>query len=357
VYRSSARLRAGFTLIELLVVIAIIAILIGLLLPAVQKVREAASRMTCSNNLKQIGLALHNFESTYNRLPPGGMADAAPVGTAPSNVFTDWGSSWYVFILPYMEQDNLARQIQLSGGSGWGAAPSKSAPFVSNVVIKPYRCPSSPLPTTCWDGFNGGTNVMAGSYVGVSGAVGGLIPGFNESRVNTPSGSPGCCSGGIVSAGGVLFIGNSPVQLGNMADGTSNTMAVSEQNNWIVTQDGTRQPWGSNQTHGWVIGHWSVPSPPNAWSGNGGDNRSFNMTTIRYAVNQRTGWPNAPGNCGSLGVCDNTPSNAPLNSAHTGGVNALFCDGSIKFVRDSITLATLAQLATRDDGTVVNADY
>jgi len=352
---SQFRTRRGFTLIELLVVIAIIAILIGLLLPAVQKVREAAARAKCANNLKQMGIALHAYNDVNNRLPPGGMSDAPPVGTAGA---TDarWGCSWLVFILPFVEQGPLYNQLKFPGDSGWGSAPTNTAPYVSNVVIPTYRCPSSPLPMTCWGGFNGGTNVMAASYVGISGAVPGLIPGYTEARYNTPAGSAGCCSGGIASGSGTLIPGRGPVSLQSItgADGLSNTMAVSEQNDYLVTNNGTRQQWGAGQTHGWVIGYWHYASPPQI--GNGQDLRTMNMDTIRYQINKKKGWTDAPGDCANTGVCDNTPSNAPLNSAHPGGVNAAMGDGSVRFIRDSATLQVLAQLATRDDGVPVSND-
>ena len=330
--------RRGFTLIELLVVIAIIAILIGLLLPAVQKVREAAARMSCQNNLKQIGLACHSFHDARGYLPAGGFTDAAPYGTGGG-----WGSSWLMFILPYMEQDNLYKAIPFNGNTGWNNATADAG--INNAKIKPYRCPSSPLPDFARSRTNS-SQCPAASYVGTSGAIPGLISGFNETRSGAGSNTASCCSGGIASAGGILNPGIS-IKLTNISDGTSNTMMASEQSDYLQTIDGSKVAWFSSAQHGIIIG-WSQSAPPP--SGAGGDMRQFNTTTVRYRINQKTGWVNYPGDCGNTGVCENTSSNAPLVSSHSGGVNAVMGDGSVRFLRDSTPLATLAQLATRDDG-------
>src|SRR6185369_3767499 len=142
----------GFTLIELLVVIAIIAILIALLVPAVQKVREAAARAQCQNNLKQMGLAMHNYHDTKKEFPPGDSSDYTPygtitfpqAGTAPANTYSGgWGSSWIVFILPYVEQSTLYSRWVFNGASGYTNATNSAA--WNNVKIPTFRCPSSPM--------------------------------------------------------------------------------------------------------------------------------------------------------------------------------------------------------------------
>ena len=325
--------RPGFTLIELLVVIAIIAILIGLLLPAVQKVREAAARMQCSNNLKQMGLALHAYHDANNALPPGGTPDPGQGG---------WGSSWMVFILPYIEQNNIYQKFVFTGVSGWNG--NTNYDVVNNIKIPVYRCPSSPLPLTT-NGTPNSQNLEVVTYVGISGAVNGLIPNYTESRTDTGGSGTGCCQGGISSAGGFLFP-SSHVKLTDISDGTSNTIMVSEQGDFITTTDGAKNAWNAGQANGWLIG--ATPgTPPNYNSGS--DNRTFQMTTIRYGLDQKTGWTPG-GNCGGQGVCQNSGDNIPLNSTHTGGVNSLFGDGSVHFLSDGISIATLAQLATRDDG-------
>ena len=339
----SSRSQRGFTLIELLVVIAIIAILIGLLLPAVQKVREAAARMSCQNNLKQMGLAIHNFHDQRGHLPAGGTTDTPPYGTG-----NGWGSAWTVFILPNMEQDNMFKQFTFTGGSGWGASATNNCNVASNARVKNYLCPSSPIGDVTPSPHNG-TNIQKNHYVAVTGAVNGLIPGYNDTRFFTNGGSAGCCSGGIASGGGALVPGvETKLTLTQIGDGTSNQILISEQNDFLVTANGTKVSWGTGQLHGWMIG-WHTNRTPNG-GGNIGDARTFQMTTIRYRINQKTGWTNPPGDCGNQGVCDNVGTNVPLNSAHSGGVNALYGDGSVKFLRDGLPIATLAQLATRDDG-------
>jgi prepilin-type N-terminal cleavage/methylation domain-containing protein len=335
----------GFTLIELLVVIAIIAILIGLLLPAVQKVREAASRMQCQNNLKQIGLALHNFHDSRSKFPPG--LDCATVGDSR-------GSSFFVYILPYIEQDTIHSKWDYTNGGGWANAANSA--LIRNLTIKMYKCPSSSLPD-----LNGSTGfghaVQRPDYIGISGAVNGLIPGYTDSRTQNGGPSAGCCGGSIISGGGILYPWSS-VTLTQITDGTSNTICVSEWSDWL-NKSTTRVDWRS--VGGWAMGNGdpnnNKPTPPPNWNtaNNFGsyypDLRTFNVTTIRYAINQVNGWTN---DCAASGVCENYGSNGPLRSAHTGGVNVVLGDGSVRFLPDSTPLNVLAALSIRDDGQVVN---
>jgi prepilin-type N-terminal cleavage/methylation domain-containing protein len=333
------RPRSAFTLIELLVVIAIIAILIGLLVPAVQKVREAAARTQCINNLKQIGLGCHNFHDVYKRLPPGAANDMPPFGT---NAGAQWGSSWKVYILPYIEQGAIYSKWDFNGGQS-GYTNGTNTALMNNVTIPVYRCPSSTVP----DSFNwNGAQRMHASYTGIAGSA--VNPG------STGTYQQGCCNGNgsWASDTGLLFAG-SKVRLTDITDGTSNTLMIGEQSNHLrdannapITAGFSSGVGNSSGIYGWAMG--AAHNKGGGQSG-WGDGRHFNCTSVRWQIN-KIGFTSAdPGN-GTNGCNNDVGANFPLSSGHTGGVCVALGDASVRFVSDSLSLATLDAICTRAGG-------
>jgi prepilin-type N-terminal cleavage/methylation domain-containing protein len=369
------RLNAAFTLIELLVVIAIIAVLIGLLLPAVQKVREAAARMQCSNNLKQIGLAAHNYHDTFGFLPSAGSSDGKPMSPGPWPCAGE-GTNWAVHLMPYIEQGNMYNRLTWNGDSGWtddmnqaNSSAKNNVLLSAGVVLKMYRCPSDPKPPLIRNDSNVQPSdqykVTRNSYVAIAGAVDRLDTAglFRETRNTTSaSWSP---QFGITAWGGLIAPAFNRVSFSAIPDGLSNTMMVSEQSDTIsYLQNGVNvraDEFTCTSTGGGLYrGHGGTGRDA---SGNlsGGqpwmDARGQTFTTIRYRINQKTGWTRGTDG-GRTGVCgadwNSEGANVPLISAHTGGVNALAGDGSVRFLSDSTDLLMLARYATRDDGGVMN---
>ena len=352
------RLRRAFTLIELLVVIAIIAILIALLLPAVQQAREAARRSQCKNNLKQIGLAIHNYHDTHNIFPPGSLRVISSVGlsdyTNNGDTFADQaGLNWMCHILPYMDQAPLYNKLELSG-SHIGFSSVNMAK-INGTVIPSIVCPS-------YAGQVQGTlnNALetVSTYAGISGAVLSTTD-FTETRLDACC---DCCTpatsspaSGWISAGGIL-IPNKSIKIRDVSDGTSNAIVVGELGSTMQTQltgstysqiperPRVRMTPGGTY-HGWLMWTNSDTVPPNPAYASSGRPRAFNITTIRYAPNSK--------NYDRDGISANFGANNPLISDHTGGVNVLAADGHVTFISDSVDLTTLMRLATRDDGGVV----
>jgi prepilin-type N-terminal cleavage/methylation domain-containing protein len=330
------RRNRGFTLVELLVVIAIIGILIALLLPAVQAAREAARRSQCSNNLKQIGLALQNYHDTFQTFPPGGLGVR--------------GAAWTVFILPYMEQGPAYGRMVFGDHTSWpmqgSDAPHYNWAVCNELRVNAYSCPSSPLPRTRTQTTATNTASLPGAptsityqlinYVGIGGVV-------IDPETLDLTGTTG--SYGRAATNGVLHTvvrPAVPVRMADITDGTSNTITVGEQGNWTrdsSTSSNKRDIRSCNHDGGSWSGITSA-TDNNAWS--------LNVTYIRYRINE-------PYRSATLadGYQTGYTKNNALTSAHPGGTQVVRVDGGANFLSETIDFNTLLRLSHRADGLVV----
>ncbi|MCA9035264.1 MAG: DUF1559 domain-containing protein [Planctomycetaceae bacterium] len=318
--------RRGFTLIELLVVIAIIAILIALLLPAVQQAREAARRTQCKNNLKQLGLALHNYHDVYNHFP---------INYSTTFTLDNTTMSWLVGILPYIEQANLFNQVDPNFGINndpRSPTPNTVTPvnpsngWVAKQPIPAFRCPSDTSDALLGGRANYGGTWAVNSYKGVAGANWAWgswtsPAAFNNTRWGTSN-------NGLDRGNGILFRGNGFPYSNNMSkitDGTSNTLAIGE----VVARYCTHTWWwwfnGSTAT-------CSIPlNAPGVCAG------AANVTKDQGLVNCAGDWPN----------------NYSFKSQHVGGGQFALCDGSVKFISENIDLNLYRSIATIAGGETV----
>ncbi len=315
----SRRFRKGFTLIELLVVIAIIAVLIALLLPAVQQAREAARRTQCKNNMKQLGLAMHNYESTYTCWPIGSYYTPAGSSTYAGT------PNWRMQIFPYFDQAPLFNSMNF-GLPFAGNVVNANTTTLSNKVLTGYVCPSSPL-NPCANIANNTQFIQTPMYVGISGAY----PDVALRTVGSAS-----SYGGFYTNNGML-LHNELTRMRDAVDGTSNTIMIAEQSGQVGTSDIRAGYYGG-------YSGTSFANPVTSSNPGGGDSWSAGLTGVQYKINSPTtaGGSNSP-----------YDANTVLNSFHTGGIHVLLSDGSVRFISNNIDFNTMANLCSRNDGVPV----
>jgi prepilin-type N-terminal cleavage/methylation domain-containing protein/prepilin-type processing-associated H-X9-DG protein len=331
-----ARPRAAFTLIELLVVIAIIAILIGLLLPAVQKVRESAARIKCANNLKQLGLALHNYEGAHRKLPPSSvqnpsipapqLAEFLKVGTT-GTLASDYATNCFLAtILPYIEQGNVLRAsgVDYDFRQNWDAPANRAA---ASVRIPTFECPSAQ-----------GTHFVPPTLAGI-----GWSPATTDymavTRTNQAS------SGAVWGAFGLTYPGsegsrailraNDFTAFSAISDGLSNTLMIGE---------------GAARPEGWAFGQKYTPQPTfvnGAWAHSGNDIvcAGTNRVAPGTVPSKVTTAAQAPAGC-----TVNCWNQGELYAFHPNGCNVGLGDGSVRFLTTTLSMKAMLLLAARGDG-------
>jgi prepilin-type N-terminal cleavage/methylation domain-containing protein/prepilin-type processing-associated H-X9-DG protein len=319
-----SRRRRGFTLVELLVVLTIIALLIGLVLPAVQMGREAANRMSCTNNLRQLAIAAHHFHNDHDKFPTGACLPV-DVGGRPTR-----GTNLWVELLPYFEQDNLYQKWDYHDGSN-NVAGGRDA--TQAQVIKILLCPSDPLPESVWQLTSLGSPPWSWGFYGLSSYCG------NAGKRSVHTGGPPAFA--RMSRDGIFFI-DSCVRLADLTDGTSNTLLFGERYHSDPEFD-RRRP---------IV--WPESSPVASWGrwayvANAGSMFQVTLSTPA-SINDRVP---AGGNFSAL---ENRA--CAFGSGHSGGANFAFADGSVRFLSDRTSLPTLQALSTRRGGELVSAgDY
>lgn len=324
------RSRSGFTLVELLVVIAIIGILVGLLLPAVQAAREAARRMQCSNNLKQLGLALHNYESAIKRFPPAGFHNINGFGAASDS--TSWGPSWSVMLLPYFEQGNLHAQYNFN------ALRSRESELVIGTAVPSLLCPSDSS-TIPWDNPNANlagriAKFARGNYAANGGAANAFSTGdYGQSMFRGP-----------------FSMGGPSATIASIADGTSNTILLSEliiANRNTDVRGAWAYPVGSYFSGGSRFNNPPTPQEFLRPNGNALDDTRRDRSSFCSSI-----WA-TDRNLRCLAPSVSNRAYQTARSRHTGGVQITRGDGSVSFLTDSIDLQTWLRLLAIADGQVI----
>ena len=316
--------RHGFTLVELLVVIAIIGILVGLLLPAVQAAREAARRMQCSNNVKQIGLAMHNYHDTFKTFPYGSF-NLREVW--PSN-----GTNWRALILPFIEQGNVYQNLSFTttshfmGGGAAGANAFAGNLVLRNLIVPTYRCPSTPIePFAIAPVSNNNGTALNASYVGIQGAAR-PVPG-PDTTLGTKD-----CGHGWSCENGILFP-NGTAKMASITDGTSNAMFIADQSGLVNKVNRSSNYYGA-----W----YGSRHPRRVLDANCNDLWQTGTTCVRFAPNS---------NIVQTGATEAMyRNNTVINSLHTGGIEVGLADGPVQFIADFIDFITRQRLFCRYDG-------
>jgi prepilin-type N-terminal cleavage/methylation domain-containing protein/prepilin-type processing-associated H-X9-DG protein len=355
----------GFTLIELLVVIAIIAVLIALLLPAVQAAREAARRAQCSNNMKQIGLAMHNYHTGIGSFPSNSNQTTGgySVGGAYQTTWGAWSAA--AMMLPYLEQAPLYNAANFSWVSGWGVGYSINS-TVTNTTIQGFICPSdgmSPIPITpSATAANDGANNNYFASLGTSTQYwmpdttgvftygnGGTTPGRTYGVQNITDGTSNTI------AYGEALVGDFSIQFVKWRDGPQATQSIV-----AFIQDASTNPVGVQTDLQNCAAAFLIPATSAAnnikglrWAQNDPSFSLFNTIVPPSSTQYPFGW------C-SLGAASSANSIAGqyqnANSNHPGGANFLFCDGSTRFIKSTIALQTYWALGTKANGEIVSSD-